>query len=171
MAEEQKIYHQSEKNLSRRGFVKALWIALISISLIEISGVVIAFLTSGGRKSSAHKMQPLKELGKLEDFAKGSVTAFRSDKLYLVRMDDGGLLALSLQCTHLGCAISWNKDSGLFDCPCHASSFNLGGDVISPPAPRALDIYPLIIEGGMLKVNLNKKISRSSFTESQLTYA
>jgi len=171
MAEEQKTYHQNEKNLSRRGFVKAIWIALISISLLEISGVVIAFLTSGGRKSSAYKKPALKELGKLEDFQNGSVTAFRSDKLYLVRMDDGGLLALSLQCTHLGCAITWNKDSRQFDCPCHASSFNLGGDVISPPAPRALDMYRLIIEGGMLKADLNKKISRNSFTKSQLIYA
>lgn len=157
--------------LSRRGFIKTLWIALITISLLEIAGTAIAFLTSGGRKSSTYKKPALKVLGKLEDIPNGSVTAFRSDKLYLVRMDDGGLLALSLQCTHLGCAISWNKESGQFDCPCHASSFNRGGDVISPPAPRALDTYRLTIEGGQLKVDLSKSIKRNSYTQSQLTYA
>ena len=148
-----------------------MWIALISISLLEVVAVVIAFLTSGGRKSYSHNKAKLKVLGSLEDIPFGSVTAFRSDKLYLVRMDDGGFLALSLQCTHLGCAITWNKDSGQFDCPCHASSFSMDGEVLSPPAPRALDIYPLRIEGGMIKADLSKTIKRNSFNSSQLTYA
>lgn len=171
MEERHNINKGESNKVSRRSFIKALWIALISISLLEIAGATIAFLTSGGRKASTYKKQDLKVLGKLEDIQNGSVTAFRSDKLYLVRMDDGGLLALSLQCTHLGCAITWNKDSGQFDCPCHASSFNRGGDVISPPAPRALDIYPLTIEGGQVKANLSKTIKRNSYSKSQLTYA
>jgi len=159
------------KRLSRRGFIRYLWIALISVSILEVATVLIAFLTSGGRKSAKMMKAELKVLGRLEDIPNGSVTAFRSDKLYLVRMTDGGLLALSLQCTHLGCAITWNKDSGEFDCPCHASSFSMGGEVISPPAPRALDTYPLRIEGGLIKVKLNKSTKRNSFNQSQLTYA
>ncbi len=162
--------NKSEK-IDRRGFFKNLWIALVSISLLEFFAVGIAFLTSGGRKTLAHKLPPLKELGQIDDFPPASVTAFRSNKLYLVRMEDGGFLALSLKCTHLGCAVSWNSDSGYFECPCHASSFNLKGEVISPPAPRALDIYPLRMEGGMIKVNLRKSIHRKKFDPSQLVYA
>ena len=162
--------HRKEK-ISRRGFIRYLWVGLISISILEVSFAVIAFLSSGGRRPSAKNKRGLKVLGKLEDIPKGSVTAFRSDKLYLVRMDDGGLLALSLQCTHLGCAITWNKDKSEFDCPCHASSFNMGGDVISPPAPRALDTYALFVEGGQIKVDLSKAVKRNSFSHSQLTYA
>ncbi len=161
----------STRVVSRRGFIKALWIALVSISMLELASVVIAFLTSGGRKSYAGEKPDMKILGKLEDFPNASVTPFRSDRLYLVRMDDGGLLALSLKCTHLGCAITWNEDSGEFDCPCHASSFNLQGDVVKPPAPRPLDIFPLHIEGGLIKVNLRKTIKRKRFNKSQLTYA
>lgn len=157
--------------LSRRSFIRILWIALISVSLLEVVSVVIAFLTSGGRKSGASQKAGMKVLGKVEDIAKGSVTAFRSDRLYLVRMDDGGLLAISLQCTHLGCAISWNKDSGEFDCPCHASSFNMEGEVISPPAPRSLDTYPIKIEGGLIKVDLKNPVKRYHSNKAQLTYA
>ena len=157
--------------MPRRRFIKALWIALISISLIEGASVIIAFLTSGGRKAGTSGKSGTKVLAKVEDIPPGSVTPFRSDRLYLVRLDDGGLLALSLQCTHLGCAVSWNKDSGEFDCPCHASSFNRKGEVISPPAPRALDTYPLKIEGGLIKVDLSKAGKRNKYNESQLIYA
>ena len=162
---------QHKDDITRRGFVKTLWIALISISMLEVAAVIAAFLSSGGKRPKASRVQPFKVLGKVEDIPKGSVTAFRSDKLYLVRMQDGGFLALSLQCTHLGCAITWNKDRGEFDCPCHASSFSMGGDVNSPPAPRALDTYRIIIEAGLLKADLSKSIKRSSYNPSQLVYA
>jgi len=162
---------QNESQQSRRSFVKALWTVIITISLLEVAAVIIAFLTSGGRKASTYQKPALKVLGKLEDFPNGSVTAFRSDKLYLVRMNDGGLLALSLKCTHLGCAITWNEDKGEFECPCHASSFTPGGDVNSPPAPRALDMYKLVIEGGILKVDLGRTIQRNAYKSSQLIYA
>ena len=85
-----------DSKVSRRSFFRTLWVAIVAISLLEVAGVIIAFLTSGGRKAATFKQSPLKVLGKLEDFPNGSVTAFRSDKLYLVRMDDGGLLAVSL---------------------------------------------------------------------------
>ncbi|MEN8225896.1 MAG: Rieske (2Fe-2S) protein [Bacteroidota bacterium] len=161
----------SNKRMPRRGFMKVFWLVLISISLIEVFSVIIAFLTSGGRKSGDDKRSAMKVLAKEEDISNDTVTAFRSDRVYLVRMEDGGLLALSLQCTHLGCAISWNKDSNEFDCPCHASSFNTKGEVIRPPAPRALDTYPLKIEGGMIKVDLSRPEKRKKFNKSQLVYA
>lgn len=161
----------SGERMPRRRFIKALWIALVSISLLEVVSVIIAFLTSGGRKSGAAQKSGMKVLGKIEDIPNGSVTAFRSDRLYLVRMEDGGLMALSLQCTHLGCAVGWNKDSEEFECPCHASSFNRKGEVISPPAPRALDTYPLKIEGGLIKVDLRNPVKRDHYKKTQLTYA
>lgn len=157
--------------MPRRKFIKALWIALISISVLEVTSVIIAFLTSGSKKRHDSRTAKLKVLARVEDVANGSVTAFRSNRLYLVRMDDGGFLALSLQCTHLGCAITWNKDKDQFDCPCHASSFNVKGEVLSPPAPRTLDTYLLRIEGGMIKADLSKATKRNSFNKSQLVYA
>lgn len=157
--------------MPRRNFIRSLWIALISISVIEFSALLVAFLTSGGRKPGSANDGMLKVLGKVDDFSNGSVTTFRSDRMYLVRMDDGGFLALSLQCTHLGCAVGWNPDAMEFECPCHASSFDMHGDVISPPAPRALDYYPLIVEQGLLKADTRKAVKRKRFNKSQLFYA
>ncbi len=168
MAIKEKNIH-TEK-IPRRGFLKTLWIAIAGISVLEVSAVIVAFLTSGSRRNSRPLSAGMKTLGNADDFSNGSVTAFRSDRLYLVRTEDGGFLAFSLHCTHLGCAVSWNDTAGVFECPCHASSFNRHGDVIAPPASRALDRIPLKIEGGMVKADIGKPQRRKHFDASQLTY-
>ena len=55
-------------------------------------------------------------------------------------LDDGGFLALHRKCTHLGCTVPWNRAENRFVCPCHASAFDLAGDVVSAPASRAVSI-------------------------------
>ena len=67
-------------------------------------------------------------LGLAADFPPGSVTPFTEGRFYLVRLADGGFLALYRKCTHLGCAVPWDQASGQFVCPCHASAFEADGD-------------------------------------------
>jgi len=50
--------------------------------------------------------------------------------------DEGGVFAISLICTHLGCIVK-HVESG-FDCPCHGSKFAADGGVTKGPAPKAL---------------------------------
>ncbi len=56
----------------------------------------------------------------------------------------------------------WVADEGRFVCPCHASSFDIRGDVLSPPAPRPLDIFPVRIENDVVKVELGEPIRRQT---------
>jgi cytochrome b6-f complex iron-sulfur subunit len=79
--------------------------------------------------------------GPVDRFERGSVTAFPEGKFYLARLADGAFLALHRECTHLGCTVPWVAGEDRFVCPCHASSFDITGDVLSPPAPRPLDIF------------------------------
>jgi cytochrome b6-f complex iron-sulfur subunit len=107
--------------------------------------------------------------GPVERFEAGSVTAFPVGRFYLSRTSDGGFLALSRRCTHLGCTVPWVGEEGRFVCPCHASSFDINGEVLSPPAPRALDLHPVRIENGVVKVDTGTTVTRSAFSPSQVT--
>ena len=57
-----------------------------------------------------------------------------------------------------------------FVCPCHASAFDITGNVINAPAPRALDIYAVNIENDIVKVDTGKRLKRSEFKTEQVTY-
>jgi cytochrome b6-f complex iron-sulfur subunit len=48
--------------------------------------------------------------------------------------------------------------------------FTITGDVQSPPAPRALDLHRVTIEGGVVKVDIARIIRRQHFDTSQVTY-
>ncbi|MDD3165105.1 MAG: FAD-dependent oxidoreductase [Oscillospiraceae bacterium] len=40
------------------------------------------------------------------------------------------------RCSHLGCALKWNKAERTWDCPCHGSRFDAHGRLIDNPAMR-----------------------------------
>lgn len=62
----------------------------------------------------------------------------------------GQVFALSQKCPHLGCRVPFCASSGRFECGCHGSIFNLGGEWIAGPSPRGMDHYPVTVVGGVL---------------------
>lgn len=160
----------NHKGITRRSFFQKIWVWLGVVAGLEFTGLLIAFMFSGSKRSSRKDMSQVKIIGRLEDISPNTVYPYRSGQIYLVRMKDGGFLALSLKCTHLGCSIQWNEDEDKFICPCHSSEFDRKGDVLSPPAPHALDIFAVIIEEGVVKVDLGKKTKRKKFKQTDLIY-
>lgn len=55
-------------------------------------------------------------------------------------------------CPHLGCAVRFDRRSGVFACPCHASAFASDGSRLGGPARRGLDPLPHRIESGRLLI-------------------
>jgi cytochrome b6-f complex iron-sulfur subunit len=153
---------------TRRGFLGRAWLALGGVALVEYVWLGFEFLRPP-RETTA--TLPVVAAGPLEAFDPGSVTAFPEGKFYLVRLDDGGFLALSRTCTHLGCTVPWVEEEGRFLCPCHASAFDRRGVVETPPAPRPLDVHPVRIENGIVKVDLGRTIRRNGFDPAQVVYA
>src|SRR6476620_11604862 len=69
---------------------------------------------------------------------------------WVIRQADSKVVAFSPQCTHLGCAYSYDEQNKEFLCPCHTSTFSLDGKVLTGPATRALDRYEVKIAGSNL---------------------
>ena len=152
----------------RRSFLSRAWKALGALAILQMAWVVAAFLWP--RKEGARRGGALVAAGPVGEFTPASVRPFPAGKFYLVRLADGGFLALASRCTHLGCTVPWDERRQAFPCPCHASSFDMRGDVLSPPAPRALDLFPVTIEGGIVKVDTSRRIERARFEAGQVTY-
>ncbi|HUL60494.1 MAG TPA: Rieske (2Fe-2S) protein [Anaeromyxobacteraceae bacterium] len=159
----------SEPDLpGRRPFLARLWKALGLVAAAELVAVVAAYLAP--RKDGAGRGAGLVVAGPVAEFTPASVRPFPAGRFYLVRLADGGFLAISSKCTHLGCTVNWNERDQVFPCPCHASTFDLRGDLRSPPAPRALDLFPVVIDGGIVKVDTSRRVERSRFEPGQVTY-
>lgn len=155
------------ENMERRRFLHWLWMLPAAAGLVEVFGSTAFVLKSRTAQAADDKNSSMVQAGKVDDFKPGSVTDFQQGEFYLVRLDDGGFLALSRKCTHRGCAVPWNAKDQKFICPCHASEFDITGNVVKSPASRALDLHPVTIEDGTVLVDANRRIKRNQFKPDQ----
>ena len=155
--------------LDRRAFFNKAWRALGILAALEMAVMFTAYLFTGRHKNTTVPKQLL-EAGPVDLFFPNTVTAFMGGRFYLARQKDGGFIALSLRCTHLGCSIAWEEKQNRFICPCHSSAFAISGEVLNPPASRALDYFPVMIENGLVKVDIGTLKERNSFRKEQLQY-
>ena len=42
----------------------------------------------------------------------------------------------SIQCTHMGCGLTWNEDEKTWECSCHGSRFDAHGKLLDNPAKK-----------------------------------
>ena len=95
------------------------------------------------------------DLGDPANYPSGSATYVIEGRLFVANAG-GHLFALSQKCPHLGCRVPFCDSSGRFECPCHGSRFDLGGEWIQGPAPRGMDRYDLSLQNGVLLVDTSK---------------
>jgi cytochrome b6-f complex iron-sulfur subunit len=159
-----------QKVTSRRTFLTRLWTGLGLLALVELIAVGVTFLRRGKAERVSRNGDATVTCGPADNFQPGTVTAFVRGRFYLARLNDGGFMAISRQCTHLGCTVPWVEDEKRFACPCHASAFDITGQVVSAPASRALDLYALTIENNIVAVDTREPIRRSEFNKEQVVY-
>lgn len=156
---------ESKKNrITRRKFIKGVIAAVVSFEIIYVLYGLV------GKKRPNLMNKDLFNAGKVSSFENGKIYPFGSGLFYLSKFSDGGFLAISIKCTHLGCMVQFDSTNQGFMCPCHSSKFNKYGEVLSPPATRALDLFPIVIEKGEILVDTEHPIQRNIFKPSQLTY-
>jgi cytochrome b6-f complex iron-sulfur subunit len=159
---------ETKPNVSRRDFLKLGVSALSALAVLEIGGASLLFMKP---RSLEGEFGGKVNAGAVDSFTPGSVVQFPDGRFFLIRAHDGGFLAVYQRCTHLGCSVTWEADEGRFFCPCHASSFDIHGAVLNPPAPRALDTFSVRIDGSQVIVDTSQIQSRDDFAPEQLAYA
>lgn len=136
--------------VSRREFTRFLGLSSAGMAVGTTLAAVAASV--GGRPDAAAR--PLR-LGRVEDFPVGSSKAFeypeKGQYSLLVRHEDGTFSAYGQKCPHLGCAVYYEHEKKLLECPCHEGFFDARtGDVISGPPQRGLNVVKLELRDGEL---------------------
>lgn len=157
----------SEKPSGRRQFLKRVWAFFGFIAAAEFGWVGLSFLKSRKERNQQARTENIVIAGPVERFKPDTVTAIPEGQFYLACLSDGSFLALSRTCTHLGCTVPWIEEKKRFICPCHGSTFNLTGEVLTSPAPRPLDTFPTRIENGIVKVDVASPRKREKFDPKQ----
>ena len=80
--------------------------------------------------------------GKKNEFS--AVFSPSRNMLSMKLISNGAHTALGLvtprvpRCSHLGCALKWNKEEHSWDCSCHGSRFSKDGELLDGPANRGI---------------------------------
>jgi cytochrome b6-f complex iron-sulfur subunit len=159
----------STGKFSRKDFMNIVWTAAGVGVISELSLAGLRFLSP---RAVEGEFGGIFNLGPNDQYPLGSVTPVESGRFYLVRLQDGGFLAVYRRCTHLGCAVPYDPSVGKFVCPCHGSAFTTEGEVLNPPAPRPLDLFHLSLdETGEINVDTQTALERDNASADYIVYA
>jgi len=74
--------------------------------------------------------------------------------VFLVRSGDAQVTALDSTCTHLGCRVSWDRESKQLKCPCHGGTYDHTGAVVAGPPPQPLATLATRLDGDLVLVQI-----------------
>jgi arsenite oxidase small subunit len=123
---------EGDNYVSRREMVKFLTLGSLFLAVAN-------WVTAMGSKILRRGSKDRQLLGLSGDLKVNSSALFRyptaKDPCIAVRTADGKLVAYSQVCTHLSCAVIYDKSEQSLFCPCHNGRFNLeqGSPIAGPP--------------------------------------
>lgn len=152
MLEAKKELHEDE-SMTRRKILKAACCAgaVAAVSLTALKG----------KADAASETYPQVKVGNIKNLTAGKTLKFdyplAGRKNVLVNMGcsveggegpDKSIVAYSMFCTHLGCGVELDKESGMLVCECHQSVYDpkQSGKVVEGPAPSHLPMISLEID-------------------------
>jgi Rieske Fe-S protein len=142
------VYTADERYVNRRQFTKFL--TLTSFGMMVGNLWILA-------KSAFHRQPsyPHAAVAALDEIPVGGVKTFNyptsDDPCILVRLAADQYVAYSQKCTHLSCAVYYQREQKRLECPCHQGFFSIDdGAVLQGPPQRPLPRVALEQEGGRL---------------------
>lgn len=146
--EEISIFSADERYVNRRQFAKFLVLTSAGMFVGNLWILVKSWLTG-------KPVYPIRPVAALGDVPVGGVKLFtyptEADPCILVRTSDTELVAYSQKCTHLSCAVYYERQKNRLACPCHQGYFSAeDGRVLAGPPQRPLPRILLQQKGDQL---------------------
>ncbi len=142
------VFTADEQYVNRRQFTKFLTLT----SLAMFAGNVWIYARSLFQKTPSY---PVQEVASLDEVPVGGVKLFsypaQTDPCILVRTAADTYVGYSQKCTHLSCAVYYEKEQNRLECPCHQGFFSItDGSVLQGPPQRPLPRVALLKDGSQL---------------------
>lgn len=142
------VFTADERYVNRRQFTKFLTLT----SLAMFAGNLWVLLRSWLARAPVY---PAAEVARLGEVPVGGVKVFQypetNEPCILVRTAEDAYVAYSQKCTHLSCAVYYERAKNRLECPCHQGFFSIAdGSVLQGPPQRALPRVVLERRGGAL---------------------
>jgi nitrite reductase/ring-hydroxylating ferredoxin subunit len=125
-----------ERYVNRRQFTKFLTLT----SLAMFVGNLWILIRSLVRRTPSYPAQPVASIGEVPvGGAKIFAYPTANDPCILVRTGEDAYVAYSQKCTHLSCAVYYEREQNRLECPCHQGFFSIAdGSVLQGPPQRPL---------------------------------
>ncbi|MFZ5828319.1 MAG: ubiquinol-cytochrome c reductase iron-sulfur subunit [Bacillota bacterium] len=141
--------------VSRRGFVGML---LATSAAFAAASAPLAAMAAEQVKSAGEAKGDSPEpvaIARVDELPEGESRRFAfppvAEHAVLIHVPGAGLRAYSEECTHLGCAVYWDKGGAKIVCPCHKGLFNPGdGAPLAGPPRRPLTAIALDVRDGVI---------------------
>jgi len=139
--------------MNRRSFMKFVNRAALALGGIAVIGPVIAYFYPTKLEEMPSEPVPVGPDGSIPPGEAKTIPYGRWPAM-IINLPDG-LRAYSAVCTHFGCIVKWNPESGEIECPCHEGFFRPeDGSVISGPPPEPLLALPVSVENGTITIGV-----------------
>jgi menaquinol-cytochrome c reductase iron-sulfur subunit len=151
------------ERISRRHLLNLVSIGLTALAGAVVSVPILSYLLSPLLNPAAQKWIAL---GAADGFRVGETVEAGYDDpsplpwagqtartaLWLRRTGERSFEAFAVNCSHLGCPVSWQATAQLFVCPCHGGVYYADGSVASGPPPHALARYDTRVQNGQVEI-------------------
>ena len=145
----------SDAPIARRSFL--VWAAGASLgaSAVFIGATALQAMMPPRRSIDGTTKAGRLAVSRLSDLQVGRprLAQYGETSVFVVKTSNSKVAVFDAACPHLGCALRFNETSGHFDCPCHGSSFNLGGVRLVGPAVRNMTAAVSDIVDGQVVVS------------------
>ncbi|MDD5011643.1 MAG: Rieske (2Fe-2S) protein [Phycisphaerae bacterium] len=127
----------------------------IALLVFAVAAISFAFYTASPASAEGKKVAfSLEKAEKLKTVDGWTILKIKENEILFIRDTETSVRALSADCTHQKCKLSYNPEKKLIECPCHQSTFDLDGKPLSGPAKEPLKKYEAKLEGDKVIVTL-----------------